>query len=174
MLDAQYFGVAQRRQRVFVVASARPGFDPAEVLFEREGPRRDSAPLRTPPEDVAGTLTTRNAGGDLGCLQPVTPPLCLAHGQGGAELLVDSAPTLTCNHEAPILVQSMAVRRLMPVECEALQGFERDYTRIPWRNKPAERCPDAPRYKALGNSMAVPCMAWIGRRLVSTLEASLS
>ncbi|MFJ4346321.1 DNA cytosine methyltransferase [Pseudomonas sp. NPDC089401] len=172
VLDAQYFGVAQRRQRVFVVASARPGFDPAEVLFEREGLRRDSAPLRTPPEDIAGTLTTRNAGGDLGCLQPVMPPLCLAHGQGGAELWVDGAPTLTCNHEAPILVQSTAVRRLMPVECEALQGFERDYTRIPWRNKPAERCPDAPRYKALGNSMAVPCMAWIGQRLLRALEQS--
>jgi len=88
------------------------------------------------------------------------PPLCLAH------------PTLTCNHEAPILVQSMAVRRLMPVECEVLQGFERDYTRIPWRNKSAEKCPDAPRYKALGNSMAVPCMAWIGRRLLRTLQQS--
>lgn len=172
VLDAQYFGLAQRRQRVFVVASARTGFDPTEVLFEREGLRRDSAPQRTPQQDIAGTLTTRNAGGDLGCLQPVMPPLCLAHGQGGAELLMDGAPTLTCNHEAPILVQSMAVRRLMPVECEALQGFGRDYTRIPWRNKPAEHCPDAPRYKALGNSMAVPCIAWIGRRLARTLEQS--
>lgn len=167
VLDAQYFGLAQRRQRVFVVASARAGFDPAEVLFEREGLRRDSAPLRSPQQNIASTLTTRNAGGDLGCLQPVMPPLCLAHGQAGAELLVDGAPTLTCNHEAPILVQSMAVRRLMPVECEALQGFWRNYTRIPWRGTEAEHCPDAPRYKALGNSMAVPCIAWIGRRLLS-------
>ncbi|MFJ4443360.1 DNA cytosine methyltransferase [Pseudomonas sp. NPDC089422] len=169
VLDAQYFGVAQRRQRVFVVASARAGFDPAEVLFEREGLRRDSAPQRTQQQDIACTLTTRNAGGDLGCLQPVMSPLCLANGQGSAELLQDGAPTLTCNHEAPILVQTMAVRRLMPVECEALQGFGRDYTRIPWRNKPAECCPDAPRYKVLGNSMAVPCMVWIGRRLLRAL-----
>ena len=59
----------------------------------------------------------------------------------------------------------MAVRRLTPRECERLQGFPDDHTMIPWRNKPADQCPDGPRYKALGNSMAVPCMAWIGKRI---------
>jgi DNA (cytosine-5)-methyltransferase 1 len=59
----------------------------------------------------------------------------------------------------------MAVRRLTPRECERLQGFNDDHTMIPWRNKPADQCPDGPRYKALGNSMAVPCMAWIGKRI---------
>jgi DNA (cytosine-5)-methyltransferase 1 len=59
----------------------------------------------------------------------------------------------------------MAVRRLSPRECERLQGFDDDHTLIPWRNKPADQCPDGPRYKALGNSMAVPCMAWIGKRI---------
>jgi DNA (cytosine-5)-methyltransferase 1 len=59
----------------------------------------------------------------------------------------------------------MAVRRLSPKECERLQGFNDDHTLIPWRNKPADQCPDGPRYKALGNSMAVPCMAWIGKRI---------
>ena len=59
----------------------------------------------------------------------------------------------------------MAVRRLTPRECERLQGFNDDHTLIPWRNKPADQCPDGPRYKALGNSMAVPCMAWIGKRI---------
>jgi DNA (cytosine-5)-methyltransferase 1 len=59
----------------------------------------------------------------------------------------------------------MAVRRLTPRECERLQGFPDDHTLIPWRNKPADQCPDGPRYKALGNSMAVPCMAWIGERI---------
>jgi site-specific DNA-cytosine methylase len=58
-----------------------------------------------------------------------------------------------------------AVRRLTPVECERLQGFPDGYTAIPWRNKPAEECPDGPRYKALGNSMAVPVMRWIFDRL---------
>lgn len=59
----------------------------------------------------------------------------------------------------------MAVRRLLPVECERLQGFPDDYTAIPWRKKPADQCQDGPRYKALGNSWAVPVAAWIGRRI---------
>jgi DNA (cytosine-5)-methyltransferase 1 len=60
---------------------------------------------------------------------------------------------------------SAVVRRLTAEECEFLQGFPRGYTAIPWRGKPADQCPDGPRYKALGNSMAVPVMAWIGRRI---------
>ena len=63
--------------------------------------------------------------------------------------------------------QAMAVRRLTPKECERLQGFPDNHTLIPWRGKPAEQCPDGPRYKALGNSMAVPCMAWIGSRIAA-------
>ena len=63
------------------------------------------------------------------------------------------------------IAQPWAVRRLMPVECERLQGFPDDFTRIPYRGKPADRCPDGPRYKALGNSMAVNVMAWIGERI---------
>ena len=58
-----------------------------------------------------------------------------------------------------------AVRRLTPRECERLQGFPDSFTRIPYRNKPASQCPDGPRYKALGNSMAVPVMRWIGERI---------
>lgn len=50
-------------------------------------------------------------------------------------------------------------------ECEFLQGFPRGYTRIPWRGKPADQCPDGPRYKALGNSWAVPVARWIGERI---------
>lgn len=62
------------------------------------------------------------------------------------------------------------VRRLTPRECERLQGFPDDHTRIPYRGKPAQQCPDGPRYKALGNSMAVPVMHWIGRRLQQYLN----
>lgn len=58
-----------------------------------------------------------------------------------------------------------AVRRLTPRECERLQGFRDDYTAIPRAGKPASECADGPRYKALGNSWAVPCVAWIGRRI---------
>lgn len=63
------------------------------------------------------------------------------------------------------------VRRLTPRECERLQGFPDDWTKIPYRGKPAEECPDSPRYKALGNSMAVPVMRWIGER-IAALEVS--
>lgn len=66
---------------------------------------------------------------------------------------------------APCVQAGMAVRRLTPRECERLQGFPDDWTLIPYRKKPAEDCPDGPRYKALGNSMAVPVMRWIGQRL---------
>ena len=67
----------------------------------------------------------------------------------------------------------MAVRRLTPEECEALQGFPKGYSRIPWKGKPAEECPDGPRYKACGNSMAVPVMSWVGQR-IAEVEKLLS
>lgn len=67
-------------------------------------------------------------------------------------------------------IHGIAVRRLTPRECERLQGFPDDWTLIPYRNKPADVCPDGPRYKALGNSMAVPVMRWIGQRLAQVEE----
>jgi len=76
------------------------------------------------------------------------------------------------NHTGGVInpADRMAVRRLTPKECERLQGFPDEHTLIPWRGKPADQCPDGPRYKALGNSMAVPCMEWIGNKIK---EASL-
>jgi DNA (cytosine-5)-methyltransferase 1 len=68
---------------------------------------------------------------------------------------------------ACVMTPAMQVRRLTPIECERLQGFPDEYTAIPWRGKPASECPDGPRYKALGNSMAVPCMRWIGERIAA-------
>jgi DNA (cytosine-5)-methyltransferase 1 len=67
----------------------------------------------------------------------------------------------------PAVAQAMTVRRLTPRECERLQGFPDDWTLIPWRGKAADQCPDGPRYKALGNSMACNCMAWIGERIAA-------
>ena len=64
-----------------------------------------------------------------------------------------------------VMEPTSTVRRLTPVECERLQGFPDNFTAIPWRKKGAEDCPDGPRYKALGNSMAVPVMRWIGERI---------
>lgn len=70
----------------------------------------------------------------------------------------------------PITPEAAGVRRLTPRECERLQGFPDDYTLIPWRGKPATECTDGPRYKAIGNSKAVPVVRWIGRRLKAHLE----
>jgi DNA (cytosine-5)-methyltransferase 1 len=334
VLDAQYFGVAQRRKRVFVVASARNDFDPAAVLFEFDGVRRDTAPSREtgktiapcvtngPPfsrtgnerveaeamvvqpayaiqgsmigrndsagpkgdginEEVCFTqntidrhavfqpialqdVTTRekaqngrgwnddgtaytvdthatqgvaqpipidtmnmtpgHSSGGLGFGQPGDPSFTLTKGhshavaqpmvlmdQGGSVMNIehDMVGTLrreTHGHEpvvmqpiiggvdyennahgpedvtGPLLkgsptgggrplpaiaLQSMAVRRLTPVECERLQGFPDNYTNILWRKK--EDSPDGPRYKALGNSWAVPNVRWIGQRIQNQL-----
>ena len=81
-------------------------------------------------------------------------------------------PCHTINGTAhpPAIAHQMRVRRLTPRECERLMGFPDDWTLIPWRKKPAEQCPDGPRYKAIGNSMAVTCMRWIGRRLLAVNE----
>ena len=340
VLDAQFFGVAQRRRRVFVVASSRKDFDPAKVLFELNSVRRDSAPRReSQPEiarnagertkvgshwddpanphptlnqshniggigqsnqelfsqrgsgiiaqtvngDIAHTLKAEGFDGSEDGTGRGTPIIAMAHGQGGAEIKTDdSAPTLTCNHEAPIatygipgnwigrapenggnatepmhdvspcltvadrhgvayafkagqgakaggigyaeeqsptltsassgtnlvpticiqhasigrhdaagsqgkgyqedvaftqdssssadVVQyGMQVRRLTPIECERLQGFPDNHTLIGWRGKSAADCPDGPRYKAIGNSMAVPVMRWIGGRIAAAI-----
>ena len=80
----------------------------------------------------------------------------------------DPAYTLTCNHEHGVEIENgteTVVRRLTPLECERLQGFPDNHTRIPWKGKPAEECPDSLRYKACGNSMAVPVMHWLGERI---------
>lgn len=64
------------------------------------------------------------------------------------------------------IANDYVARKLTPTECERLQGFPDDWTKIPYRGKPADECPDAPRYKAIGNSMAVPVMRWIGGRIL--------
>ena len=99
---------------------------------------------------------------------------CFKSGQGAKSRSIGYSetvsPTLPSNaggNTTPSLVQAMTVRRLTPMECERLQGFPDDYTLIPWRKKAASDCPDGPRYKALGNSMAVNCMEWIGERIAA-------
>ena len=313
VLDAQYFGLAQRRKRVFVVASARNDFNPAEVLFEFDGVRRDTAPNRNSrettttdaqsgigtynkqrigeysTEDVASTCAAREykdatdlvtyenfksvyemhaQDARVQNVSDVLPTMSATYGSGGGNIPVtygiatmsDVAGTLdasyykgqgsrqggerefvaysfdslssnsmkssnphsgcneidvsktldtsclnpACNqggvalthafkmrsgcdgggkgylgqdekaftistHQDQQVFQQMAVRRLTPTECERLQGFPDGYTKIPWRKKPAEDCPDGPRYKALGNSWAVPVVAWIGERIAKEI-----
>lgn len=311
--DAQYFGVAQRRKRVFVVASARKGFDPCQVLFESEGLRRDTPPSREPQTavaaltargvgtcgaddnqaqaghiiaecangdishtlkaegfdgsedgtgrgipviafgggntsgniDVAACLTAkgqridfevetfavhgtqdpdtnrelahtlgRNNGQENACIafsykdhgadasedlsptlragnsdksnansgQPPAIAYAFKPGQGakarGIGFAEEQSPTLTsaCSgtNLTPAIMQGVSVRRLMPIECERLQGFPDNHTLISWRGKEAAECPDGPRYRAIGNSMAVPVMRWIGERIAAALPVKKS
>jgi len=197
VLDAQHFGVAQRRRRVFVVGHLGDWRVAAAVLFERESLQRDIKPSRKKREEV-----TPNAEGGVG--NPGTPrisnALCARDYKGsqperdqGAPLIIDRAafnqgenaqyePRIEKGETMsslvakgphavaqPIAVDTykppMAIRRLTPIETELLQGFPRNWTQIPYRKKPADQCPDGPRYKACGNSMAVPVMRWIGERI---------
>ena len=113
-------------------------------------------------------------------IEEMSPTLRKEMGDNQVAVAVDAynqtagsiAPTIGAkasdiNHTGGVINprDKMAVRRLTPKECERLQGFPDDHTLIPWRNKSSDQCPDGPRYKALGNSMAVPCMRWIGERI---------
>jgi DNA (cytosine-5)-methyltransferase 1 len=103
--------------------------------------------------------------------QAVVQPIGLDEEQNA---MIDAFGTLKARtagggFEGSVMQTNMAVRRLTPVECERLQGFPDNYTNIPWRNKPES--PDGPRYKALGNSWAVPNVRWIGKRIQEALDA---
>lgn len=240
VLDAQYFGLAQRRKRVFVIGHIGDWRRAAAVLFERHSLSGDIAPSRKAGQAVAaltangvGTCGADDNQGQTGHLIPFdyqssgeygggqvsvtlsardyksAKDLCVSitgeithalntanNGKGrsedgtgrGVPTIAHSmvpyeqqgrrvqserfvAPTLMSNPAGgvklePVLDERLLiVRRLTPVECERLQGFEDDYTLIPWRGKNANQCPDGPRYKSLGNSMAVPVMHWIGSRI---------
>jgi DNA (cytosine-5)-methyltransferase 1 len=231
VLDAQHFGVAQRRRRVFVVGYLGDWRPAAAVLFESESLQRDSKPSRakrqeTPTDaegstgeagrswwdggQTAATLTKQNAGGNQrmpdkdnfgAVIEQVAQPIAVdlyngtiqgqtactltsemgVAGHSGPKLLepiaVDTYNYTTNEHTTQTIrsqsdtehigavLQTMAIRRLTPKECERLQGFPDDWTKIPYRNKSADQCPDGPRYKACGNSMAVPVMRWIGTRI---------
>lgn len=298
VLDAQFFGVAQRRRRVFVVASARKEFDPAEVLFEFDSMRRDTPPRRETQttvttdtgsgieggshwdnpanphptlnqsnniggigasnqevfsqrraglvsgnySDISRTLLAKendstaedldtyilaygggNTGGNIdvatactahGVRMDFDTETFAVHGTQDPDTNHELAHTLGRNHgqENAIITEpytiairgreegstvevrndgtanalltpnsgragmgvgavgwGMQVRRLTPVECERLQGFPDNHTLISWRGKDAADCPDGQRYKAIGNSMAVPVMRWIGERIAEAL-----
>lgn len=126
-----------------------------------ENSRRDAIRIY---EGVSPTLQSFMGTG--GCNVPMVQP------QQGVDLYNQTitgdvhVPLRTAGgHGAPACMTPMAVRRLTPVECERLQGFPDNWSRISWKGKPAEECPDGPRYKACGNSMAVPVMRWIGEAI---------
>ena len=233
VLDAQFFGVAQRRERVFVVGRLGDPTGPCKVLFEPESLRWDTPTSREKRKELAA-----GAGGDAeaagGALNPADPQskrvfsprgaaptlssgtgegmniqpsvLCAGFkwhqgsGAGSIGYEPDQSPTLDtvkppaicmacqmpnamvsdevcgtitargdsspCADRGPSVVSDgYVVRRLTPRECERLMGMPDDWTKVPYRGKPADECPDTPRYKAIGNSMAVNVMRWLGERI---------
>lgn len=188
VLDAQYFGVPQRRRRVFLVASAGSA-DPAEILFESEGLQGDigtGAETGQSPaayiessfgsyreSAVAGTVRANGgaaSGGSESLVVSVAGNAIGRNGKAGGNGSGFSPSgvcyTLTAADRHAVATAA-TIRKLTPLECERLQGFPDHHTRIAWRGKPAAECPDTPRYKAVGNSMAVPVMRWIGERIKS-------
>lgn len=118
-------------------------------------------------DNLAGTLQRKGQGGFEGS---VATAACYDYmGTHGGGVCEGVSPTLKKKDGVATHI-GMQVRRLTPEECEALQGFPRGYTRIPWRKKSPEDCPDGPRYKALGNSWAVPCARWVLERVANTVE----
>jgi DNA (cytosine-5)-methyltransferase 1 len=146
------------------------GFDASEDGTGRGTPLVPVAfhPTQDPISSVDGTTHAMGTGSKGG-----TATVAVAFEENfDAARKVDVAPEMTANGYKPSqnagglsLQSAMQVRRLTPRECERLQGFPDDWTAIPWRGKPPAECPDGPRYKALGNSMAVPVMRWIGERI---------
>ena len=112
--------------------------------------------------DMTGTLRRETHGHEPIVMQPIAVGTDLYNGAITGDVAVPMTNRADGTGTGPTVMQSMAVRRLTPVECERLQGFPDSYTDIKSKNKPT---PDGPRYKALGNSMAVPVMAWIGQRI---------
>jgi len=182
VLDAQYFGVAQRRRRVFVVGHIGDWRPAAAVLFERQSLCRNTAPNRKKGQEIAGMSTQcfdRQSSGEYGT-QPVASTLSARDYKSASDLVVHGTqdPCVSDiafaqgrnNGGENIILNKESVRRLTPIECERLQGFPDNYTNIPWKGQDVS--PDGLRYKALGNSMAVPVMRWIGERIQKVSHAS--
>ena len=174
VLDAQYFGLAQRRRRVFVVVDFGNVIDPAAVLFERKRLRGDTPPRRETGQGSAQSFECSPSGGYHGkhANAEMSPAIAFDPNQitsktNRSQPKPEQMHTLPATAIAPVLFQPQ-VRRLMPIECERLQGFPDNHTLIQYRNKDAA---DGPRYKALGNSMAISCIAWMTDRMKTSMDA---
>ena len=190
VLDAQYFGVPQRRRRVFVVGHSdnRTGLA-SKVLFEPESMQRDfkkgSEKQKKPTAAIGKGVDYFRRGGNYkyhrdkkaSTLRNSASPDCfdlvLANGKKATgTLLANCGKSLWQNNQEAFTGdffisnrQQYYIRRFTLLECERLQGFPDNYTQIEWKGKPKDQCPDSHRYKAIGNSMAVPVMRWIGERI---------
>lgn len=170
-LDAQFFGLAQRRRRVFVLACPRHGADPARILFEPGCTCRDAPEGRPDAEDPGPTPARCPLCGlaprrDSPPVRPPAHPATLAVDvynlavDGDVSCTVTSATAGTNTSGPKALAPDGTLRRLTAEECERLQGFPAGWTDVPGASH-------ARRVKAVGNSMAVPCMRHIGERIAS-------
>jgi DNA (cytosine-5)-methyltransferase 1 len=206
VLDAQYFGLAQRRKRVFVVASARDDIDIGKILFDFESMQRNAPPNReasninsTTSEGnvnrevnsdrifgiIGATAHSGFGGFTVSATEHVSPTLTASHanviatrnlylwqrsGYTGAHVFKpDISPTLTV-HGANQSMPIVNLRYLTPIECERVQGFPDNYTKIPYNGKALDECSDRLRYRALGNSWAVSVITWIGKRIKEEIK----
>lgn len=162
VLDAQHFGLAQRRKRVFIVGSLGSGAA-AEILLESESVRGNSSQGRETGEDIAAAITARAGKG--GFTDPVNDNVIAfkynASNKSDRTQIVrqgDYTGALQTGTTDAVLMNGL-VRRLTPTECERLQGFPDGWT---------AGQSDSARYRQLGNAVAVPVAEWIGRRLMRT------
>ncbi|WP_240425636.1 phage N-6-adenine-methyltransferase [Morganella morganii] len=163
VLNAKYLGVAQGRPRVFVIASAGEEFSPTEVLLEYQSMQGNCSQSYETGESYTDKI---------GICPEKTSVTIYRIRSFGEYVESDHASTLKArDHKdsTDLIVTEDGVRRLTPVECERLQGFPDFHTKISWRGKDAADCPDGPRYRAIGNSMAVLVMRWIGERILAAL-----
>jgi DNA (cytosine-5)-methyltransferase 1 len=168
ILDAQFFGVPQCRRRVFVVGYFGNVQRAAAVLFDGGSMQKHIEALQrggggADPGIVGGI----GAAGVLALLDQGGSFMQVQYNKTGTILASEAAHPIIVFYKPPNQSE-MELRHLTPKEDERLQGFPDDWTRVPYDNKPLERCPDRLRYKAIGNSMAVPVMRWIGRRILET------
>ena len=241
VLDAQYFGVPQRRRRVFVVGCLGDWRSAGKVLFKPDCLSGDPPPSRAQGERIAPTVTTgppfSRTGNERVEAEALVTYRKVSHGEytkdqaastmmardykdatdlitfspqnsasNGLSISEHTVPTLQTKKQSAVVIdraafnqgvnakydplikeqetmptlvargphaiqqRDMKVRRLTPRECERLQGFPDDWTRIQWKGKKPEECPDGHRYKAMGNSMAVPVMRWIGQQIKQVEE----
>lgn len=176
VLDAQWFGLAQRRKRVFVIVDFGDWASRPPILLERYSLRGDIAPSRKKGEgfthDIAPSITKSGRGvsraGDTRGQDPVVA--FRAFGQDGFTPDNISPPILASDGGGagvPTVNHKMLVRRLTERECARLQGFPDDYLDIVFKGKPAA---GVNKYKALGNSMAVPVMRYIGEKINEVVD----
>ena len=130
-------------------------------------------------KDTCPTITSRyGTGGGTShssCIKPHVFKLRSGCNGGGKGYLGsdDKTFTLATNNDQ-YMMNEVRVRKLTPRETERLQGFPDDWTKIPYKGKDTENCPDSPRYKAIGNSWCVPCVRWIGKRIQAELDKNES